>query len=287
MLKWLKDFLREYVPWTLVDQLIYTQTGRAFLASIAGAAGTFLARALVEAAWLRNYLLIAFAVFLFIAAVLGIWEGLIALRRFRERQPKSRYISGELGFFDRMVNMESAHKAFLNVMSRIVRTQNKLTARIKSHTAAMTKIQRSGRSVFSRMRKESQRAARSTDDAVREYEKNIPELAESISFYFEGQLAFIDRMDTANPEQRARLQKLREVTRNLRKSNAVNREAQEAYINALKVPRDFSQDLNSALDRMTEKILGSIRVLDDVETRCDAMLKAIDSKLGITPSAVS
>jgi hypothetical protein len=279
MVKWLKDFLREYIPWTLVDQLIYTQTGRAFLATVAGATGTFVARALVEAAWLRNYLLIAFAVFLFIAVVLGVWEGLAAYKRSRERAPKSRYISGDVGFFDSMVNMESAHKAFLNVMDKIARTQNELAVRIKSCTADMETIKRSGRDVFPRMRKVAQRAAKSTNNAATDYEKHLPEMAGSVSFYFGGQLLLIGRTDPANAEQRAFLQNLKEIVGNLRKNTADSRTAQRDYLKALEGLRGFSQELNSALGRMAEKVINTIAVLDDVEGRCDAMITAIDSKL--------
>jgi|GEM_PF-1992237 len=279
MLKWLKDFLREYIPWTLVDQLFYTQTGRAFLASIAGAFVTFVARTLVAAAWLRVYLWIAFLVFLFIALVLGVWEGVAAFKRSRERQPKSRYISGELGFFDTMVNMESAHQAFMNVMDKIGRTQIELTARITRHAAAMEKIKQSGRNVFPRMRKEAQRAARSTNDAASEYERNLPELAESVSFYLDGQLAAINRMNPTSPEERTALQNLREIVANLRKINVTNRKAQEGYRKALKSSRGFSQDFNSALDRMDEKVVKIIGVVDDMEIRCNAIVTAIDSKL--------
>ena len=109
-----------------------------------------------------------------------------------------------------MVNMESAHEAFMNVMSKIAQTQNELGTRIGRHSAAMEKIKQSGRNVFPRMRKEAQRAATSTNDAASEYVKNLPELAESVSFYFDGQLAAIDRMNLTNPEERTGLQNLRE-----------------------------------------------------------------------------
>jgi hypothetical protein len=37
MWAWLKQFVKDYVPWTLVDLLIYTRTRRVFLLFLAGA----------------------------------------------------------------------------------------------------------------------------------------------------------------------------------------------------------------------------------------------------------
>ena len=150
-----------------------------------------------------------------------------------EKTPKSRYISGELGFVDSMVNMEYAQKAFLEVLGKIARTQNDLTARIKKHTAAMDKVKRSGRNVFFRMRKEAQKAARSTTVAATEYDQHIPELAESVAFYFDGQILAIERADPTIPQAREQLMGLRQAVDDLRKNAVVSREAQKGYVVAL------------------------------------------------------
>lgn len=277
--EWFVAFLKEYVPWTGTDQFLDSTWGRRFLTVLGGVVVTgaswiisFLAN--LPSGW-KDGFFGAFLTTIFIAILIFFFSPTSP----KQRVPKSRYISGELGFFDTMVNMESAHEAFMNVMSKIAQTQNELGTRIGRHSAAMEKIKQSGRNVFPRMRKEAQRAATSTNDAASEYEKNLPELAESVSFYFDGQLAAIDRMNLTNPEERTGLQNLREVVGNLRKSNAANREAQKGYRKALKSSRGFSQDFNSALDRMDENIVKIIGVVDDVETRCNAVITAIDSKL--------
>jgi hypothetical protein len=276
---WFLQFLKDYLPWTGTDQFLDSIWGRRFLAVLGGAIVT-------GAGWLVSFF--AHLPSGWTYGFLGAFVAATAIAVFifffspsspTQRQPKSRYISGATGFFDSMVNMESAHKAFLNVMSKIARTQNELTAQIKSCTAEMERIKQSGRNVFPRMRKAAQRAARYTNDAATEYEKNLPEMAESVSFYFDGQLMLIGRTDPTNTEQKAFLQKLREIVGNLRKNTADNRAAQRAYVKALETSRGFSQDLNSALDRMAEKVVNTIAVLDDVEGRCDAVIAAIDSKL--------
>jgi len=276
---WFVGFLKEYLPWTGTDQFLDSAWGKRFLTFLGGAVVT-------GAGWTVSFLthlppaltyvfLGGFLTTVFIATLIFFFSPTSP----KQRMLKSRYISGELGFFDTMVNMESAHKAFLNVMDKITRTQIELTARIKKHGAAMEEIKRSGRTVFPRMRKEAQRAAKSTNDAATEYQKNLPELVESVSFYFDGQLAAIDRMNPTNPEERTGLQKLRETVANLRKINADNRKAQEGYRKALKIARGFSQDFNSALDRMDENVVKIIAVVDDMEIRCKAIITAIDSKL--------
>jgi len=274
---WCVEFLKEYLPWTGTDQFLDSAWGKRFLAFLGGAVVT-------GAGWMVSFLthLPSALTYVFLGGFLT--TALIAILIFlfsptSPKQKKSRYISGEIGFFDAMVNMESAHKAFMGVMSKISQTQVELNARIRGHTAAMGTIQQSGRNVFARMRKEAQRAARSTDAAATELEENLPELAESISFFFEGHLRLVGRANPADPGQREGLQTLKNAVASLRKSNAENRAAQTNFRKALEGPRGFSQDLNAAIDRMSEKIAKTISVLDDVETRCNAINTAIDSKL--------
>ncbi|MGB8684013.1 MAG: hypothetical protein WCD12_14090 [Candidatus Binatus sp.] len=199
------------------------------------------------------------------------------------QKPKSRspYISGELGFFDSMVNMEIAQRAFLKGMDRITQTHVGLTSRIKDHTAAMEKIKLSGRDVFAKMRKESLAAAQSTNDASNEFEEILPELAESASVYFEGQLQLVNRADAANPEQRTQLERLSGIVGNLRKSNAGARDSQTFYLNALAGSKGFSGELDAALVRMSDKVTEIIQISNNVETRCDAIIAAIKTKLAV------
>jgi hypothetical protein len=276
---WFLAFLKDYLPWTGTDQFLDSAWGRRFLAFLGGAIVT-------GAGWLLSFFahLSSGWTYGFLGAFLATTAVAVLILLFspaspKQKQAKSRYISGELGFVDSMVNMEAAQKTFLKVLDKIARTQNDLTARIQKHTAAMEKIKRSGRNVFFRMRKEAQKAALSTTIAVSEYDEHIPELAESVSFYFDGQLLILDRTNPTNQQARDQLEALRQAIISLRKNTVVNRDAQKGYVAALNNNKGFSQDLNLALDQMIERVNRTTVVLDDVEARSSAMLTVINSKL--------
>jgi hypothetical protein len=205
--EWFVAFLKEYLPWTGTDQFLDSTWGKRFLTVLGGVVVTgaswiisFVAN--VPSGW-KDGFFGAFVATISTAILIFFFSPTSP----RQRVPKSRYISGELGWIDKMVNMESAQKVFLNLLAKIAQTQGELTPRIKRHTAAIEKIKRSGRKVFSRMRKEAQKAARSTIDAASVYEEIIPELAESVSFYFDGQLLAVDRTNATNPQERGQLER--------------------------------------------------------------------------------
>jgi hypothetical protein len=91
MWKWLKNFLSEYLPWTSVDLLIYTHSGRAFVLACGGVVVTAILRLWGAEPW-RHDLLIAFAV----CAVIAIASAALGML-FRERaKPKEAALSEPL-----------------------------------------------------------------------------------------------------------------------------------------------------------------------------------------------
>ena len=278
--QWLWAFIKDYVPWTGMDQFLDSTWGKGFLATLritAVTASLWLIShlAALSPAW-KGGLLGAFIATAVVAVAILFFSP--TSPKFRKPKPKSPYISGE-GFFDSMVNMQIAQKAFLKAMDRITQTHIGLTSKINNHTAAIEKIKRSGRDVFARMRRESLGAAQSTNDASNEFEKVLPELAESASVYFDGQLQLVSRADATNPGQRVQLEKLCEVVGNLRKTNAGARDSHTFYLNTLAGAKGFAGELDTAVVRMSEKVTETIQIANDVETRCDAIIAAIESKL--------
>lgn len=274
--RWEND--KEWAGWTIRDE-VYGYVRKHFVPIAVGWLATLFGTVIAA---VRSYPTVAYC--LGTATVTVTVIVLLALTGGRKpKQPKSRYISGEKGFFDFMVNLGTAQKTFVDTLGKIAQVHTELSARINNHTAAIEQIKsRSGPYMFSGMRRETSRAAKSTNDAAAKFEEYLPMLAESVRIYFESQMGFVNHIDPTNPTAKAQLLGLKEAVRSLRESNAESRESQKSYCRSLETGRGFSQDLNSALDRMIKAVLEIIAVMDDVEAHSDTVVGVIESKLALT-----
>jgi hypothetical protein len=274
---WIWAFLKDYVPWTAADQFFDSKWGIRFLGFLGGAVVTATGTAVSFIAGLGPVWRFGFLGGLVTTSIVALLILFFSGPSSDENpipslQTDVRYVSGEKGFLDLMANLRNAEKVYVGMLKNIGQIHSSLTAQIKRSTVVIARIRaRSGNDMFVEIHKETLRIAMRLTNAAIEIEKCLPPLIESVSVYFDTQRELVSEPNSAD------LNQIAESVRKVRSANALGRESQKLYRQALEDAGGSSQGLDLAFDQMTEEVLKIISIMDDVEARCSTIIDAIES----------
>jgi hypothetical protein len=185
------------------------------------------------------------------------------------------------GYFDYLVDWERARSQWIEILHELDESANRFSASLDKRTNEFVRAGNDpSTKAFVRLRKVASRMAVDFNVRAAKIERIIPKLKARNTVFIENQLAIAKQL--ASRESATALSQLRQLGEmfvTIRRMNARNMESWRTQYQFAQAHKDMSQDLNSAIDRISNDFQQMIEISDDIEKGCETILNVINTKL--------